>query len=526
MKKSCLPDEIALKSFFLGPQAENAGWTLALVLSAVTRWFDWRKRAFPKDGPAISREDQETSEFKARKQCLERELGLLLDRFEAEIPKFSPRYVGHMVSEISLPGFFGHLATLFHNPNNISAESAPVGVAVEKDAIASLCAMVGYPPEARGHFTSGGTLANLEAMDRARIRLARRLGAGSDLRGRRPVILLPGHAHYSWKKGARLLGLGEDLIERIALDGRGALDAQDLRAKLRAAREAGRPVLMVVSVAGTTETGTIDPVDEVAEILREEGQSQGAEIWHHVDAAFGGFFAAMDRAAFPARAARALEALGSATSLTLDPHKLGYVPYASGVFLCREPGNYELPVLEAPYIDFSPSDPGRVTIEGSRSAGGATATYLAARTLGFGPDGLGRVLARTFGARAKLAERLAEASPYVRILPSGDSNIVCFCAAAPGESASQANARTRAIYSELPARGFYPSKTELSASTHGELLRRFVGGWDGRLDTDRLLVIRFCIMNPFTDSKEMALDFPQALAQEISRLAAARKERS
>ena len=98
-------------------------------------------------------------------------IDLKQELLEAETPKYTPRYMGHMVSELSLPAIFGHFATLLHNPNITSREAAKVGSVLEAEAVAMLATMVGYGKSARGHFTCGGTIANFEAIWRARFRL-------------------------------------------------------------------------------------------------------------------------------------------------------------------------------------------------------------------------------------------------------------------------------------------------------------------------------------------------------------------
>jgi glutamate/tyrosine decarboxylase-like PLP-dependent enzyme len=108
------------------------------------------------------------------------------------------------------------------------------------------------------------------------------------------------------------------------------MDVRDLRRQIERARAARRPVLMVVSVAGTTELGEMDPVHEVQDLLDDYRRRDGLHFWHHVDAAYGGFFCSMlgpqrPRELSP-RAWKVLGALGRANSITLDPHKLGYVP--------------------------------------------------------------------------------------------------------------------------------------------------------------------------------------------------------
>lgn len=102
---------------------------------------------------------------------MSQELDTLKTLMRRETATYSPRYAGHMVS-ITLPALFGQLTALLHNPNNTSKEVSRVGTVIEAEAIGMLAEMIGYDPAAaRGHFTSGGTVANFEGVWRARYRL-------------------------------------------------------------------------------------------------------------------------------------------------------------------------------------------------------------------------------------------------------------------------------------------------------------------------------------------------------------------
>ena len=103
----------------------------------------------------------------------------LCDALTAETPTFSPRYIAHMKADLSLPGLLGWFAAMLHNPNNSSRDASQVGSVIETEAIAALAGMLGYDPaQAQGHFTSGGTVANFEAVWRARYRLDHWLSLG------------------------------------------------------------------------------------------------------------------------------------------------------------------------------------------------------------------------------------------------------------------------------------------------------------------------------------------------------------
>jgi glutamate/tyrosine decarboxylase-like PLP-dependent enzyme len=597
-RRPCNPTEIALKSFFLGPQSENAPWLLSSLQSLVEGWIDWRKHCFPQDGMAIGASDQLQAEFQERQQRTRALLDQLSRRFEGELPKFSPRYVGHMFSELSMPALLGHILTLLHNPNIIAREAATVAADIETEAMDDLARMVGMRP-GYGHFTSGGTVANYESVVRANARIhawmalgavARRRGVASpglfeaahlgwsqfaawrqgvtqeelapmlpELAGawqagqaiaaayqvdyRPPLLLVPGSAHYSWRKAARILGIGEAQFVAVQADEHGRYCVADLRARIELCRQQQQPILAVVSVAGTTETGAIDPVDRIADLLEEFRVEQGLHIWHHVDAAYGGFFCSMLRepergpawtepGPLSVEAMVALGAISRADSVTLDPHKLGYVPYSSGAFLCRDEQDYTCVKILAPYLAYAGEgeeeptplqsrDRGPYTLEGSRSAAGAVATWLTARAIGLDQAGYGLLLARTVRQKQRLQDWLVEHVSSARLVPAADSNLLCFCLADQGEPLSQTNERTLRILTRLDSESrYFLTKTAFPLQgADAAMGRRFVDGWQAQVDTDQVLVLRLCLMNPFFDSSELDVEHVRALVVALCEVA-------
>ena len=571
--------EVSLKSFFLGPQSENQDIVENLSIHILKDWFEWRKNLYPGDGNAISDKDRTSKYFVERKKLFETNVDKLLKRFRNEIPTFTPRYIGHMVTEISLPALMGHIITLLHNPNNITGEASRVGIKIEDEAIQDLAEMVGYDTEnSIGHFTSGGTVANFEGTIRARARLARwlSLGALAKTQGHKislfeaahmgwdrfenlfeeletddltlkpyhlnhsnpiaiakklnaifdgdftgPVMLVPNNKHYCWEKAVTVLGFGEDAFWPVDIDERGKLDVSDLRAKVEKARKKQIPILMVVSVAGTTELGDFDPVDEVEEYL-EELREEGIHIWHHVDAAYGGFFCAIGRdrkEVLTDSMISALDAISKSNSLTVDPHKLGYVPYSSGAFLCREQREYYSNSVKAPYINFDHMhDKGPQTLEGSRSAGGAVSTWLTSKSIGFNPEGYGTLLEKTIEARIHLEQKLENASPIIRVAPYSETNIACFCLAKPYEPTELSNKRTLNVYKAYAAdknNPFFVSKTDLTFEAYGKYLQSFIEQWGGQVNTDSLTLIRLTLMNPFFETEETDTNFSQAFIRDL-----------
>ena len=580
----CDPNDISLKSYFLGPESENQQWVVEEINALLKKYFAWRQTISAHDGKAILPEDQQTPEFQQKQQEFRHLLHSLVEKYEAEVPKFSPRYIGHMVSETSLPGLFGHIAALLHNPNNISDEVSVVGAAIEEEAIQEIGRMIGYDPvSVCGHFTSGGTVANIEALWRARYRQDHWLSLGAyeadtgteqraimeiAMRGwddfdkkrnanpvkdetlkqysfvanspweatrryerifdeefKGPVVFIPNSKHYSWQKAVSLLGLGEDAFWPIRLDEEGRISIADLRRKLERAETENRPVMMLVSVAGTTELGEVDPIDKIQDVLDEYRKKKGWDIWHHVDAAYGGFFLTVDgngqtESSLSQSTLQSLRAISRADSVTLDPHKLGYVPYSCGAILVRDERHYLVSSFSAPYVGGKQKVlKWERTLEGSRSATGASATWLTAKVIGLGPDGLGRLLKRSIRAKDQLKKMMTQKIPHCFTLPGDDLNILCFCIADPGESISSVSEKSEALYHLLSEQeGFYVSKTQLGLKDYDLFLERFIGQWDGHIDSPSVTVVRLVLMNPFFTSSAFETDFPEAFVNAVKKV--------
>jgi glutamate/tyrosine decarboxylase-like PLP-dependent enzyme len=509
--------------------------------------------------------------------ALEELLGLLRE----EIPTFSPRYLGHMVSDVSIPALLGHMAMLFENANLASREAAVVGSALETEAINLLANMVGLDPKpARGHFTSGGTLANFEAVWRARYRLDHWLALGIWLKVNghsnaplfdwahcgwsvyheqmkchdlsepdllpyssvvmgalamsrfarehfeeewpEPVLLVPGNKHYSWPKAANIFGLGREAVWSCDLDEKGRLSPDALKAQIGRAEVDGRPIMMVVSVAGTTELGMIDPVDKVADLLDELCEHRGLHIWHHIDAAYGGYFCSVlkgDASSLSAASEAALRAFPRASSLTLDPHKLGFVPYACGAFLVPDANAYLVSNIHAPYLEEiadAKFPSWSTTLEGSRAATGPSAVWLSAKIMPLDGQGHGWFLNKSLSITHMLYDVISRVSPNIRMLDSSDTNVMCFAIAAEGDSLREANRKTDVVIahfresSELSA-----TRTGLTVENYGQLVTRTVAGWDGVLDSDQLTVVRMVVMNPYLDNEAIVQNIKTQLADSL-----------
>ncbi len=194
---------------------------------------------------------------------------------------------------------------------------SPALVALEADLLRWLAGLFGLPATGGGLLTSGGSLATFSAVVTAR-------------HDRLPDNFLHGtlyttdQAHQSVAKAARLAGFPTDAVRVVAHDRAQRLDVAALAALVEHDRQTGRQPFCVIANAGTTNTGAIDPLPQIAELCTVE------RLWLHVDGAYGGAFQLTDRGR-----AR-LAGIELADSITLDPHKGFFLPFGTGCLLVRD----------------------------------------------------------------------------------------------------------------------------------------------------------------------------------------------
>ncbi|MEM7152225.1 MAG: pyridoxal-dependent decarboxylase [Myxococcota bacterium] len=210
------------------------------------------------------------------------------------------------------------VANLLNRYTGLTA-AAPALCRFEADVIEWLARAFGYGPGARGILCSGGSLANLSAVVTARID---RLGEQADLR--KAVVYTSAQAHHSVSKAIRLTGLPGSSVRTVSVDARLRLQPEALAAQVVRDREAGLLPFLLVSAAGTTNTGAIDPLPALADLCEEHG------LWHHVDGAYGGAFVLCEEGR------QRLAGIERADSITFDPHKGMFLPYGTGCLLVKD----------------------------------------------------------------------------------------------------------------------------------------------------------------------------------------------
>ncbi len=195
--------------------------------------------------------------------------------------------------------------------------AAPGLAQLEANVIRWFCGIIGFGNGSSGFLTSGGSLANFSA-----VVAARRNILGDDfLSG---TIYASDQVHHSVLKAAMLAGFPAGNVREVSSDRLFRMRCDELEAVITADRESGHSPLMIVASAGTTNTGAVDDLQELAAIAQRQG------MWFHVDAAYGGFFMLTERGR------RAMRGIEQADSVVLDPHKGLFVPYGTGSLLVRD----------------------------------------------------------------------------------------------------------------------------------------------------------------------------------------------
>ncbi len=227
----------------------------------------------------------------------------------------SPRFMAYIPGGGVPFSAFGDLLAATSNKYSGFASASPGAVRIENACVAWLANVIGYPTDAAGTLTSGGSIANLTGIVAARE--ARDAEGGG-------AVYVTRFAHYCVDKALHIAGRGRSPKRVIATDDRYRMSVEALEQALEEDRLNGVRPWLVIASAGTVDTGAIDPLLEIAELCRHYG------AWLHVDGAYGGLFALCDEGR------DLLRGIEQADSVALDPHKTLFLPYGTGAALVRE----------------------------------------------------------------------------------------------------------------------------------------------------------------------------------------------
>jgi glutamate/tyrosine decarboxylase-like PLP-dependent enzyme len=276
----------------------------------------------------------------------------LAEKMKDNFPYQHPLYAGQMLKPPHAVARLAYALSLFVNPNNHALDGGRASSAMEKECVAEIAGMFGFPQHL-GHLTSGGTMANLEA-----------LWVAGKIHPNQKIVASE-QSHYTHSRISAVLGLQFDTV---ACDARARMSVDALKQAVSKG-----DVGTVVVTLGTTLTGSVDPLPEILELQKQFG------FRIHADCAYGGYFILASNLDKDAQAAFAC--LSEVDSIVVDPHKHGLQPYGCGCVLFRDPSVGSFYKHDSPYTYFSSADLhlGEISLECSRAGSSAAALWATQR---------------------------------------------------------------------------------------------------------------------------------------------------
>ena len=248
----------------------------------------------------------------------------LLDFFHREVDTTgilpaSGGQMGYIPGGGLYPSAIGDYLADISNRYSGVAFAGPGAARMEHSLIRWMCRLVGYPDSAGGDLTSGGSTATLSALVTARD------ASGIDYQQiPNACVYLTAQAHHCVGKSLHVAGLKDIRKRTVPMDDRFRMDVGALKQMIEADKAEGLNPWLVIASAGTTDTGAVDPIRQVAAVAREN------QLWFHLDAAYGGFFMLCEEGR------EQLEGIELADSIVMDPHKGLGLPYGTGAVLVRD----------------------------------------------------------------------------------------------------------------------------------------------------------------------------------------------
>jgi glutamate/tyrosine decarboxylase-like PLP-dependent enzyme len=237
-----------------------------------------------------------------------------------------PRYFGLFNPAPTFPAQCADRIAGAFNPQLATSTTSPAATEIEAHVIRAVARRAGFPDQAAGHFTSGGSEANYTALLCALTRATPEFATkGSRAFDGPPVFYVSQESHLAWLKIAHQAGIGRSAVRLVATDGFGCMDQNSLRDAIIGDRARGLVPIMIAATAGTTNAGMIDPLWACAKLARSN------DLWYHVDAAWGGALIASDRRR------KVLFGIERADSVTIDAHKWFATTMGCGMFITRHP---------------------------------------------------------------------------------------------------------------------------------------------------------------------------------------------
>ena len=376
-------------------------------------------------------------------------------------PYFHPYYAGQMLKPPHPVARLAYMLSLWINPNNHALDGGRASSLMEKEAVAEIAKLFGWE-NFLGHLTSGGTMANMEAL----------WVAGQVKPGHK--VVASKQAHYTHQRISNVLGLR---FEAIPCDEKARMD---LRSLVEVLKQGG--VGTVVVTIGTTGTGSVDPLAEILEL------KERYDFRIHADAAYGGYFILVDN--LRSETQKAFDCLTQVDSIVVDPHKHGLQPYGCGCILYRDPSVGRFYKHDSPYTYFTSSELhlGEISLECSRAGASAVALWATQKLLPYVSNGeFSQSLAKCRQAALILFEKMS-ADPHWQMIFPPELDILVW--APRGKRASEISTRAEKFFDAAAAENLHLAKFKYPAALLEPIWRDVI------FDQPQVTCLRSCLMKP------------------------------
>ncbi len=381
------------------------------------------------------------------------------EKMQDNYPYFHPLFAGQMLKPPHPIAKAAYMLAMWINPNNHAMDGSKASSPMEKEVVADLARMFDWQNHL-GHLTSGGTMANLEALWVAGNIHPDKIIVGSD------------QAHYTHERISEVLKLK---FEKISSDQQGRLDIHALEEKLKNGN-----VGTVVCTMGTTGLGAVDPLDEVLELQTKY------DFRIHADAAYGGYFRLVSN--LEPRTVQKYSLLNQVDSIVIDPHKQGLQPYGCGCVLFKSPKVAKYYIHDSPYTYFTSDELhlGEISLECSRAGASAVGLWATHQLLPPVQNGdFSKDLEKSRNATISLYNKLYESEHFYPIV-TPETDIVAWTII--GSSTSAMSEKAQAFFNKAEENKLYLSLYKYPTSKFQNV--------DFDIDSEYLFCLRSSLMKP------------------------------
>lgn len=401
-----------------------------------------------------------TPDAKADNNAITAILHQVAEKMQDNYPYAHPLYAGQMLKPPHKLARLAYSLAMFVNPNNHALDGGRASSVMEKEVIKDIAEMYGWRDSHLGHLTSGGTMANLEALW-----VSDRIHPGK-------TILASKQSHYTHSRITEVLKIP---FQSVAVDDIGRMDLNDLEHQLKTL-----DVGTIVVTLSTTGVGSVDPLPEILELQKQY------DFRIHIDAAYGGYFRLASNLSEPALSAFAL--MQEADSIVVDPHKCGLQPYGCGCILFKDPSVGTFYNHDSPYTYFSSDELhlGEISLECSRAGASAVALWATMQLLPLAHGGqFAKEIESTVVAAEKLYQKISEDENQLEVFAPQTNIVIWAPKAAKSSEISQLSQRR---FEQAEEQGLYLATIKLDSTM-------LQSHWlDVEFDEPYVTCLRSCLM--------------------------------